>query len=189
MHQLINIIGEVTITKSINNQVIYQGKHHNTITKRMATGLVSFLSSYFNSNSNLNQSDYIPKYIGVGTQSSDATNTPDFHRLKLIEEYTEGPEGNKVPYRYEIVSKEPNLPSTSDQVSSVSFRAFISPGDMKDGTIIKELGLYTDKSGPTLLSRVAIDDPDKWIKKEAGSGIDITWNILVVPNKDIINTI
>ena len=173
MKQLISVVGEVTISKVVKNKKYKLGVYHNTITKVLANGLVGFLGEVFMS-STVNQSPYIPSYVGIGVGSSGSES--DFNKASLVNEFT-SPSGTVT--RYMISSKELNL--GDNNISSISLRAFIAPGDLDPGTQIRELGLFADSSGQNMLSRVELSEA---IVKGAGSGIDILWNIIIGPGQD-----
>lgn len=181
-YQPIGVVGVVTITKKTSSgTVLRRLKHRNTITKRMATGIVTFLyGALTGSNASIRASQYLPSYIGVGDFNSYDNGTDFDGRYRLGNEY-KGSDTSEEPYRYPITSKEYNTTQTT--YASVSFRTFISSGDLSDGYEIKELGLYSDATGDTLLARVQLEDEDI-VTKDPGTGIDILWNVIIAPGND-----
>ena len=179
MNQTISIKGEVIVTqRASNGKVINKITYHNTITKRLATGISNYLASYFTRRGS-DAIPYIPSYVAVGdgvkNSNSPLQNTFS-ERTGLDGEYLDD---SNSKHRYVISNKEPG--SLSDEnYSSVSFRTFISSDDLRDGYVIREIGLFSDSSGNTLLSRVVIDEPG--LVKKQGSAIDILWNLLIRPD-------
>lgn len=186
IRQPISIIGEVTVTQSYGKSMIKQNVFHNTITNRLARGLTYMITErFFGSGSGENINDYIPQYIGLGA-SNEGDNDFNLSPNTLKDEY----KGNGTTIdRFKINSKIPDLAGGAVNYASATLRTFIAPGDMKDGYIIRELGLFTtDGTNPatanTMLARVRIDNADQ-ITKLPGTAIDIVWNIIVAPSTDI----
>lgn len=179
MNQTISIKGEVIVTqRASNGKVIDKITYHNTITKRLATGISNYLASYFTRRGS-DAIPYIPSYVAVGDgkKNSNAPLQNTFsERTGLDGEYLDD---SNSKHRYVISNKEPGSLS-NENYSSVSFRTFISSDDLRDGYVIKEIGLFSDSSGNTLLSRVVIGEPG--LEKKQGSAIDILWNLLIRPD-------
>lgn len=183
--QCIQVIGEVIIT-TIHGVNKTTRKFRNSITNLMASNIVDFLAGIVNTNN-------IPRYIaaGVGSTSEANFSTSDFNRNPrgLVEEYTNSAGANN---RYIITSR---VPSISSEYAKVEYKAFIAPDGMRDGTEITELGLFStnglsdnDTNNNTMLARVRFNEGTPLIKT-AGTAIDISWNIIILPSNNDITTI
>ena len=90
---------------------------------------------------------------------------------------------NPTPFRFAVDSKIVNLGGADKVYSSITIRAFIPANSLYSGYQIKSLGLYSSPTSETLLSKITLE-PTDYVTKEDGTGIDVTWDLVIAPGND-----
>lgn len=170
-----NIGVNVRITQRDKNtgRVIAERKGHNRCLKMQLMGIVKWLNGEFNpSQSYLIHYDWIPRYLGLGTNTADVVNTSGIssevtiNDTKLLNEISPR---IKLPERNKIINK------SSQSYIQLCIVTYL-PSDKYNGEAIAEAGLFSKDSGNNCLFRITFDP----ILKTEDSVVEINWTISVI---------
>lgn len=164
---------KVTNRNKKTGRVLDERIGHNTCLKNQLVGLVKWLNGEFNETANYQQcSDWIPRYLGVGTNESTymsdngvktEVNINDTRLLNEISPRMLLPERNKIVNR-----------STQRYVQLV-INAYL-PSEYYNDRDIAEAGLFSRETGSNCLFRITFDP----IHKTEDSVVEVTWVISVI---------
>ena len=179
--------GNLNIKVMRGNRVVKEFNEHNTGTKRLFTGLALALIG----DNNKSWYNYLPKFLGFGTNNSVATS---FNEPDLKNPCKAGTSPNQVPVRVAISSGNPYVDSVgSIDVGIIApFTAVIPYASIKSflgDPGIGEFGLFSDIDGETLLARITLTSPITNI--DEGMNLLLTWTLSIrniAPTNTTTNT-
>ena len=155
-------------------RIIETREGHNTCLKMQLMGIVKWLNGDFNdtTQSYLYHYNWIPRYLGVGTNLANYETTEDVvsevnindtHLLSEISPRIKLPERNKIINR------------SSQRYIQLVISTYL-PSEYYNGEVISEAGLFSGESGNNCLFRIVFDG----ITKTEDSIIEIDWTISVI---------
>ena len=167
----------VKLTKRNKNtgRVLETRQGHNTCLKTQLMGIVKWMNGEFNESAPfLLGADWIPRYLGVGTNIATYENVEgnsigtevNVNDTRLLSEISPR---MKLPERNTIVNR-----STQRYVQLV-ISSYL-PSEYYNGETIAEAGLFSKESGNNCLFRIVFDG----INKTKDSVIEVDWTISVI---------
>ena len=165
----------VKLTKRDKNtgRVLETRQGHNTCLKMQLMGIVKWMNGEFNESAPyLLGEDWIPRYLGIGTniatyQNPDGVSTEvNINDTRLLSEISPR---IKLPERNKIVNR-----STQRYVQLV-ISSYL-PSEYYNDEIIAEAGLFSRETGNNCLFRIVFDG----INKTEDSVIEVDWTISVI---------
>lgn len=145
---------------------------HNRCLRMQLMGITKFLNGEFNDTGYLAAQDWIPRYLGLGTNTStvDSKSTikteVQLNDTRLLDEISPR---LKLPDRNVVVNR------TSQNYVQLVITTYL-PEEYYNGQTIREAGLFSKASGNNCLFRIVFDD----ITKERDSVVEVTWTISVI---------
>lgn len=145
---------------------------HNRCLRMQLMGITKFLNGEFNDTGYLAAQDWIPRYLGLGTNTAtvDSKSTikteVQLNDTRLLDEISPR---LKLPDRNVVVNR------TSQNYVQLVITTYL-PEEYYNGQIIREAGLFSKASGNNCLFRIVFDD----ITKERDSVVEVTWTISVI---------
>ena len=167
----------VKLTKRNKNtgRVLETRQGHNTCLKTQLMGIVKWMNGEFNESAPfLLGADWIPRYLGVGTNIATYENIEgnsvgtevNVNDTRLLSEISPR---MKLPERNTIVNR-----STQRYVQLV-ISSYL-PSEYYNNEVIAEAGLFSKESGNNCLFRIVFDG----INKTEDSVIEVDWTISVI---------
>ena len=167
----------VKLTKRNKNtgRVLETRQGHNTCLKTQLMGIIKWMNGEFNESAPfLLGADWIPRYLGVGTNIATYENVEgnsvgtevNVNDTRLLSEISPR---MKLPERNTIVNR-----STQRYVQLV-ISSYL-PSEYYNGETIAEAGLFSKESGNNCLFRIVFDG----INKTEDSVIEVDWTISVI---------
>ena len=167
----------VKLTKRNKNtgRVLETRQGHNTCLKTQLMGIVKWMNGEFNESAPfLLGADWIPRYLGVGTNISTYENVEgnsvgtevNVNDTRLLSEISPR---MKLPERNTIVNR-----STQRYVQLV-ISSYL-PSEYYNNEVIAEAGLFSKENGNNCLFRIVFDG----INKTEDSVIEVDWTISVI---------
>ena len=164
----------VCITKrdKISGRVLQQVQGHNRCLRTQLLGITKFLNGEFNETNYLTSYEWLPRYLGLGTNvqtvdSSSAIKTEvQINDTKLLDEISPR---LKLPDRNIVINR------AAQNYVQLVITTYL-PEEYYNGQTIREAGLFSKESGNNCLFRIVFDD----IKKERDSVVEVTWTISVI---------
>lgn len=167
----------VKLTKRNKNtgRVLETRQGHNTCLKTQLMGIVKWMNGEFNESAPfLLGADWIPRYLGVGTNIATYENVEgnsvgtevNVNDTRLLSEISPR---MKLPERNTIVNR-----STQRYVQLV-ISSYL-PSEYYNNEVIAEAGLFSKESGNNCLFRIVFDG----IEKTEDSVIEVDWTISVI---------
>ena len=167
----------VKLTKRNKNtgRVLETRQGHNTCLKTQLMGIVKWMNGEFNESAPfLLGADWIPRYLGVGTNIATYENVEgnsvgtevNVNDTRLLSEISPR---MKLPERNTIVNR-----STQRYVQLV-ISSYL-PSEYYNDEVIAEAGLFSKESGNNCLFRIVFDG----INKTEDSVIEVDWTISVI---------
>ena len=167
----------VKLTKRNKNtgRVLETRQGHNTCLKTQLIGIVKWMNGEFNESAPfLLGADWIPRYLGVGTNIATYENVEgnsvgtevNVNDTRLLSEISPR---MKLPERNTIVNR-----STQRYVQLV-ISSYL-PSEYYNNEVIAEAGLFSKESGNNCLFRIVFDG----INKTEDSVIEVDWTISVI---------
>lgn len=167
----------VKLTKRNKNtgRVLETRQGHNTCLKTQLMGIVKWMNGEFNESAPfLLGADWIPRYLGVGTNIATYENVEgnsvgievNVNDTRLLSEISPR---MKLPERNTVVNR-----STQRYVQLV-ISSYL-PSEYYNGETIAEAGLFSKESGNNCLFRIVFDG----INKTEDSVIEVDWTISVI---------
>lgn len=167
----------VKLTKRNKNtgRVLETRQGHNTCLKTQLMGIVKWMNGEFNESAPfLLGADWIPRYLGVGTNIATYENVEgnsvgtevNVNDTRLLSEISPR---MKLPERNTIVNR-----STQRYVQLV-ISSYL-PSEYYNNEVIAEAGLFSKESGNNCLFRIVFDG----INKTEDSVIEVDWTISVI---------
>ena len=155
-------------------RVLAERQGHNRCLKMQLLGLVKWLNGEFNpSQSYLISYDWIPRYLGVGTNVATGGDAPstvttqvNINDTRLLNEISPRV---KLPERNKVVNK------SSQSYIQLIISTYL-PEDQYNGQTIAEAGLFSEPTGNNCLFRITFED----IPKTEDSVVEVTWTISVI---------
>lgn len=146
----------------------------NRVTKLGIIGIVKFINGEFNDSNYEILSNYIPKYLAVGT------NRPDVSVTGISTEVTVNDSRllSEISPRILITKRNSIENQHTDEYMKLIIKCYI-PSDLYVGQTIREAGLFCNSTGNNCWARIGVTD----IYKEEGSVIDVTWEITIISLK------
>ena len=164
---------KVTKRSKKTGAIIEERRGHNRCLKMQLMGLVKWLNGEFNpTQSYLVSYDWIPRYLGLGTNSATSHTPPgittevSINDTRLLSEISPR---ITLPERNTIVNR-----STQSYVQLVIVTYL--PDELYQGEKIAEAGLFSGESGNNCLFRITFEP----IKKDTDSVIEVNWTISVI---------
>ena len=164
---------KVTKRNKYTGAIIEERRGHNRCLKMQLMGLVKWLNGEFNpTQSYLVSYDWIPRYLGLGTNSATSQTPPgittevSINDTRLLSELSPR---IALPERNTIVNR-----STQSYVQLVIVTYL--PEELKKKKKIAEAGLFSGENGNNCLFRITFEP----IKKDADSVIEVNWTISVI---------
>lgn len=154
----------------------------NRVTKLALMGIIKLINGEFTPSApdfHNSITRYIPLYLALGSNDSSSTSAGvgsivSVNDYKLLSEFTNDTTGKKMRVKLSSNNKISNR--DNDQYIRLTINEYIQ-SNLFDGKNIGELGLFTDEFNNTCWARIALN---KKILKNAGSVLDITWEITVI---------
>ena len=163
----------VTKRNKQTGAVIEERKGHNRCLKMQLMGLVKWLNGEFNpTQSYLVSYDWIPRYLGLGTNSATSHTPPgittevSINDTRLLSEISPR---IALPERNTIVNR-----STQSYVQLVIVTYL--PDELYQNEKIAEAGLFSGETGNNCLFRITFEP----IKKDTDSVIEVNWTISII---------
>lgn len=169
------VIGaNVCLTKrdSKTGRVLQQVSGHNRCLRMELMGITKFLNGEFNDTSYTLAQDWIPRYLGLGTNiasvdsDSHIKQEVQLNDTRLLDEISPR---LKLPDRNTVINR------TAQSYVQLVITTYL-PEEMYNGQTIREAGLFSKASGNNCLFRIVFDD----ITKEKDSVVEVTWTISVI---------
>lgn len=164
---------KVTKRDKKTGAILEERRGHNRCLKMQLMGLVKWLNGEFNpTQSYLVSYDWIPRYLGLGTNSATAQTPPgittevSINDTRLLSELSPR---IALPERNTIVNR-----STQSYVQLVIVTYL--PDELYQGEKIAEAGLFSGETGNNCLFRITFEP----IKKDTDSVIEVNWTISVI---------
>lgn len=148
--------GNVTLKLAKDKKILKVIKLNNTGTLNLLRGIALYLLKYPNIN-------LLPSFMGIGGDAE----TIAINSNSLKDEFT----------RRRVVVIRHNIENLIEDDEHIGYQAKYSasfPSEFVSGKVIKEIGLFADQSGDTLLARISIDEG---IQVEAGLSLIVEWRI------------
>lgn len=170
-----NVGVNVRITKrdKMTGRVIEERKGHNRCLKMQLMGIVKWLNGEFNpTQSYLSNYDWIPRYLGVGTNTATSTTPPGIGSEVTIDDtrlLNEISPRLKLPERNKVINR-----SSQSYIQLVI--ATYLPEELYVNETISEAGLFSQETGNNCLFRIAFEP----IKKTTDSVVEVNWTISVI---------
>ena len=145
---------------------------HNRCLRMELMGITKFLNGEFNDTSYTAAQDWIPRYLGLGTNiasvDSDSHIKQEVHinDTRLLDEISPR---LKLPDRNTIVNR------TAQSYVQLVITTYL-PEELYNGQTIREAGLFSKASGNNCLFRIVFDE----ITKERDSVVEVTWTISII---------
>lgn len=164
----------VKLTKRDKNTgaVLETREGHNRCLRMELMGITKFLNGEFNDTSYTAAQDWIPRYLGLGTNiasvDSDSHIKQEVHinDTRLLDEISPR---LKLPDRNTIVNR------TAQSYVQLVITTYL-PEELYNGQTIREAGLFSKASGNNCLFRIVFDE----ITKERDSVVEVTWTISII---------
>jgi len=164
---------KVTKRNKHTGAIIEERRGHNRCLKMQLMGLVKWLNGEFNpTQSYLVSYDWIPRYLGLGTNTATAQTPPgistevSINDTRLLSEISPR---IALPERNTIVNR-----STQSYVQLIIVTYL--PEELYQGEKIAEAGLFSGETGNNCLFRIVFEP----IKKEVDTIIEVNWTISVI---------
>lgn len=162
-----NKFGKKTISKAFNN-----------VCTRLLTGIAYFVSGNFTTlTSYTTQSQYIPKYMRVGTGNATQDGTPAFAVSKLAQEVSIG--SSFSVYTSELQPATSSSTSVDSYGKSrITFVSYIQPGTIPQDTVLHELALYGSTYTGIVSRPLAYVYIEDGIKMSNDSVVQVLWQMV-----------
>lgn len=163
--------GSVILKIQKNGKILKTIKTKNKGTLRLFQGIALALQ---NTSSSVLVGSFLPQYLDAGSNGEETNITDTTLRNSILK-------GNRVVLNplYPVPNRN------SDPTGYISKFVGVIPYTLIGGSKIKELGLFADKTGDTLLARIVI--PDDGISIYQGMNLIVEWD-LDITNKEITTT-
>ena len=164
----------VKITKMDKDtgRVLETREGHNRCLRMQLLGITKFLNGEFNDTGYILAQDWIPRYLGLGTNiasvdsQSNIKTEVQVNDTRLLDEISPR---LKLPDRNVVVNR------TSQNYVQLIITTYL-PEEYYNGQTIREAGLFSRASGNNCLFRIVFDD----ITKTVDSVVEVTWTISVI---------
>lgn len=153
-------------------RVLQQVSGHNRCLRMELMGITKFLNGEFNNTTYQLAYDWVPRYLGLGTNvatvdsSSSIKTEVQINDTRLLDEISPR---LKLPDRNKVVNR------TSQSYVQLIITTYL-PEEYYNGQIIREAGLFSKATGNNCLFRIVFDE----ITKERDSVVEVTWTISVI---------
>lgn len=169
-----NVGVNVKITKrdKKTGRVLETREGHNRCLRMTLMGIAKYLNGEFNDTNYLILSDWIPRYLGIGTNiatvDSDAgiTSEVSINDARLL---------NEISPRIKLPDKNTVVNRSSQSYVQIIISTYL-PESYYNGQIIREAGLFSKPTGNNCLFRIVFDD----IKKDTDSVVEVNWTISLI---------
>lgn len=159
---------------SKTGRIITQRQGHNRCLRMTLLGITKWLNGEFNpSQPYLISYDWIPRYLGVGTNVSSGGDAPTsvtssvkINDTRLLNEISPR---MKLPERNKIINK------SSQSYIQLVISTYL-PEEYYNDQTIAEAGLFSQATGNNCLFRITFDG----IKKTRDSVVEVTWTISII---------
>ena len=153
-------------------RVLETREGHNRCLRMQLLGITKFLNGEFNDTGYILAQDWIPRYLGLGTNiasvdsSSNIKTEVQVNDTRLLDEISPR---LKLPDRNIVVNR------TSQNYVQLIITTYL-PEEYYNGQTIREAGLFSRASGNNCLFRIVFED----ITKTVDSVVEVTWTISVI---------
>ena len=153
-------------------KVLQQVEGHNRCLRMELMGITKFLNGEFNNTTYQLAYDWVPRYLGLGTNvatvdsSSSIKTEVQINDTRLLDEISPR---LKLPDRNKVVNR------TSQSYVQLIITTYL-PEEYYNGQTIREAGLFSKATGNNCLFRIVFDE----ITKERDSVVEVTWTISVI---------
>lgn len=153
-------------------KVLQQVEGHNRCLRMELMGITKFLNGEFNNTNYQLAYDWVPRYLGLGTNvatvdsSSNIKTEVQINDTRLLDEISPR---LKLPDRNKVVNR------TSQSYVQLIITTYL-PEEYYNGQTIREAGLFSKATGNNCLFRIVFDE----ITKERDSVVEVTWTISVI---------
>lgn len=153
-------------------RVLQQVSGHNRCLRMELMGITKFLNGEFNNTTYQLAYDWVPRYLGLGTNvatvdsSSSIKTEVQINDTRLLDEISPR---LKLPDRNKVVNR------TSQSYVQLIITTYL-PEEYYNGQTIREAGLFSKATGNNCLFRIVFDE----ITKERDSVVEVTWTISVI---------
>jgi hypothetical protein len=153
-------------------RVLEKREGHNRCLRMQLMGITKFLNGEFNNTTYQTAYDWIPRYLGLGTNvatvdsSSSIKTEVQLNDTRLLDEISPR---LKLPDRNTVVNR------TSQSYVQLIITTYL-PEEYYNGQTIREAGLFSKASGNNCLFRIVFDD----ITKDRDSVVEVTWTISII---------
>lgn len=145
---------------------------HNRCLRMELMGITKFLNGEFNDTSYTLAQEWIPRYLGLGTNiasvdsDSHIKQEVQINDTRLLDEISPR---LKLPDRNTIVNR------TAQSYVQLVITTYL-PEELYNGQTIREAGLFSKATGNNCLFRIVFDE----ITKERDSVVEVTWTISII---------
>ena len=153
-------------------RVLQQVEGHNRCLKMELMGITKFLNGEFNDTSYTQAQDWIPRYLGLGTNMASVDSDSHIKQevqindTRLLDEISPR---LKLPDRNTVVNR------TAQSYVQLVITTYL-PEELYNGQTIREAGLFSKATGNNCLFRIVFDE----ISKERDSVVEVTWTISII---------
>ena len=153
-------------------RIIETREGHNRCLRMQLLGITKFLNGEFNDTGYIVEQDWIPRYLGLGTNiasvdsQSNIKTEVQVNDTRLLDEISPR---LKLPDRNVIINR------TSQNYVQLVITTYL-PEEYYNNQTIREAGLFSRATGNNCLFRITFDD----IKKTVDSVVEVIWTISVI---------
>lgn len=153
-------------------KVLQQVSGHNRCLRMQLMGITKFLNGEFNGTSYTQAQDWIPRYLGLGTNMASVDSDSHIKQevqindTRLLDEISPR---LKLPDRNTVVNR------TAQSYVQLVITTYL-PEELYNGQTIREAGLFSKATGNNCLFRIVFDE----ISKERDSVVEVTWTISII---------
>lgn len=153
-------------------RVLQQVEGHNRCLRMELMGITKFLNGEFNDTSYTQAQDWIPRYLGLGTNMASVDSDSHIKQevqindTRLLDEISPR---LKLPDRNTVVNR------TAQSYVQLVITTYL-PEELYNGQTIREAGLFSKATGNNCLFRIVFDE----ISKERDSVVEVTWTISII---------
>lgn len=153
-------------------RVLQQVEGHNRCLRMELMGITKFLNGEFNDTSYTQAKDWIPRYLGLGTNMASVDSDSHIKQevqindTRLLDEISPR---LKLPDRNTVVNR------TAQSYVQLVITTYL-PEELYNGQTIREAGLFSRATGNNCLFRIVFDE----ISKERDSVVEVTWTISII---------
>ena len=153
-------------------RVLETREGHNRCLRMELMGITKFLNGEFNDTGYLLGEDWIPRYLGLGTNTATVDSVSS---IKTEVQLNDTRLLNEISPRLKLPDRNVVVNRTSQSYIQLIITTYL-PEEYYNGQTIREAGLFSKPTGNNCLFRIVFDD----ITKERDSIVEVTWTISII---------